>query len=191
MEEALKQFKNGNSEIIKVVLFGPESTGKSSLAKALAHHFDTSYVKEFSRIYAEKKANQNQELTKVDVMPIAIGQMQLENEQVKKVNELLICDTDLLETQVYSQYYYDGYCPKLVEKYAKTNSYDLYFLTYIDTVWEADGIRDSPHNRLELFKRFEQALIATGKPYVLVKGNFEQRLETCILHVAKLLKQNH
>ncbi|MDG5490418.1 ATP-binding protein [Psychroserpens sp. SPM9] len=188
MEEQLKQNRDTNPNCIKVVLYGPESTGKSSLAKTLAHWYDTVFVEEFSRIYAETKAKNNLQLTKHDVLPIAIGQMQLENEQLNHANRLLICDTDLLETKVYSEFYYDDFCPDMVKKYALENTYDLYFLTYIDTVWEADGIRDQPHNRLQQFQRFEEALADSKKPYVIVKGSFEARLEICKQHIDKLLK---
>jgi NadR type nicotinamide-nucleotide adenylyltransferase len=184
MEEKLKQ---QSSNCIKIVLYGPESTGKSSLANELARYYDTVFVTEFSRRYAEVKAQDNLQLTKDDVLAIAIGQIQSENEQVKKADKLLICDTDLLETTVYSKFYYNGFCPELVEKYAYENTYDLYFLTYIDLPWEADGIRDQPKHRLQMFHQFEQALIATKKPYVLVKGSFEERLHTCKSHIEKLL----
>jgi len=184
MEEALKQEPTDH---IKVVLYGPESTGKSSLAEALAKHYDTVFVEEFSRYYAETKAQQNLKLTKNDVLPIAIGQIQLENEQLKKANRLLICDTDVLETKVYSEYYYNGFCPDLVKKYALKNTYDLYFLTYIDTPWEADGIRDQPDSRLQMFSDFERALIDSKKRYIIVKGSFEERLNLCISQINKLL----
>ena len=187
MEEKLKQISTRNPNCIKVVLYGPESTGKSSLAKALASYYDTVYVEEYSRIYAETKAKQNQNLAEKDVLPIAIGQMQLENEQLEKANKLLICDTDLLETKVYSEFYYDGFCPDTVKKYALENSYDLYFLTYIDTPWEADGIRDQPNTRLQMFTAFEQALIDSKKRYSIVKGSFEQRLNLCITQINELL----
>jgi nicotinamide riboside kinase len=64
----------------------------------------------------------------------------------------------------------------------------LYFLTYIDTVWENDGIRDQPNNRQQLFNRFEQTLIDSNKPYVLVKGSFEERMITCKTQIENLLK---
>lgn len=186
MEEKLQQIQNNHC--LKIVLFGPESTGKSSLATELAKCYDTVYVEEFSRTYAETMAKKKLALTKKDVLPIAIGQMQLENEQIKKANRLLICDTDLLETQVYSKFYYNGFCPKLVEKYALINQYDLYLLTYIDILWEADGIRDQPNNRLQMFKAFEHAIITSKKPYVIVKGTFKERLSICKDQIDKLLK---
>lgn len=187
MEEKLRQISVENSNCIKVVLYGPESTGKSSLARALASYYDTVYVEEYSRIYANSKAKLNQKLTKNDVLPIAIGQMHLENEQLKIANKLLICDTDLLETKVYSEFYYDGFCPDILKKYALENAYDLYFLTYIDTPWEADGIRDQPNTRLQMFTAFEQALIDSKKRYSIVKGSFEQRLNLCITQINELL----
>ena len=187
MEEKLKQISTGNSNCIKVVLYGPESTGKSSLAKELATYYNTVYVEEFSRSYAESKAKMNQKLTKKDVLPIAIGQMHLENKQFKKANNLLICDTDLLETKVYSEFYYNGFCPDIVKKYALENTYDLYFLTYIDTPWEADEIRDQPNTRSQMFAAFEQALIDSKKKYSIVKGSFDQRLNQCIAQIDELL----
>ncbi|MGC1472274.1 MAG: ATP-binding protein [Psychroserpens sp.] len=188
MEEKLRQQTHINPNCIKIVLYGPESTGKSTLAKSLAAYYDTVYVEEFSRIYAEAKAKENLELTKDDVLPIAIGQLFLENEQLKKANNLLICDTDLLETKVYSEWYYDGFCPKQVEKHAYQNSYDLYFLTYINTPWEKDGIRDQPEQRLQIFNKFEHELVAAKKKYVLLKGSFESRLSCCKTHINELLK---
>ncbi|WP_460220667.1 AAA family ATPase [Psychroserpens sp. MEBiC05023] len=186
-----KKLKQQPSNCIKVVLYGPESTGKSSLVKELARYYDTAFVEEFSRGYTEAKAQENLQLTKEDVLPIAIGQMHSENEQLKKANRLLICDTDLLETKVYSQFYYDGFCPELVKKYALLNTYDLYFLTYIDTDWIADDIRDQPNARLQLFNLFEQALKDTNKPYVIVKGSFEERLNICKTQIEKLLKSRY
>ncbi|WP_431133539.1 AAA family ATPase [Psychroserpens mesophilus] len=189
MEEKLKQISDRKPNCIKVVLYGPESTGKSSLAQELATIYDTVYVKEFSREYAETKAEHNLKLTKKDVLPIAIGQMHWENEQLKKANRVLICDTDLLETKVYSEFYFDGSCPDLVKKYALKNTYDLYFLTYIDTPWEADGIRDQPNTRLQMFTAFEQALVDSKKKYSIVKGSFEERLNMCITQINKLLNK--
>lgn len=189
MEEKFKQISDRNSNCIKVVLYGPESTGKSSLAQELAKYYDTVYVKEFSRSYAETKEQYNLRLTKEDVLPIAIGQMQLENEALKNANRLLICDTDLLETKVYSEFYYNGFCPDLVKKYALENTYDLYFLTYIDTPWVADDIRDRPNSRIEMFNAFEQALVDYNKTYSIVKGRFEERLNMCITQINELLKK--
>ena len=127
MEEKLKQTE---SNCIKVVLFGPESTGKTTLARQLARYYNSVWVPEYAREYLQKKWN-NQRITceQSDLLPIAIGQMELENRSAKKTNSVLVCDTDLLETKVYSEEYYGGYVDPLLEKGAQESSYDLYFLT--------------------------------------------------------------
>lgn len=187
MEETLKQ---QDSNCLKVVLFGPESTGKTILAKQLAAHYNTLWVPEFSRSYAEEKSKHNEVLTKDDVLPIAIGQMALENSLAKQVESLLICDTNLLETKVYSEAYYNGYSPEILNKYAKENNYNLYFLTNIDIPWEDDGIRDRPNKRKNMFNAFQSTLIKNNIPYVLLKGSLPNRLEIAIKHIDKLIKNN-
>ncbi|MFL0353431.1 AAA family ATPase [Xanthomarina sp. GH4-25] len=186
MEETLKQI---DSNCIKVVLFGPESTGKTVLAKQLAEYYKTLWVPEFSRLYAEEKANNNERLTKKDVLPIAKGQMALENLITKQVTNLLICDTNLLETKVYSETYYNGYSPRLLNKFATENEYNIYFLTNIDIPWEDDGIRDKPNEREDMFKAFQNELIKNKLPYVLLSGSLAQRLKIAIKHIDKLLKK--
>ena len=107
----------------------------------------------------------------------------------QKTYTVLICDTDLLETKVYSEEYYMGSCHPMLEKYALENSYDLYFLTYIDTPWEKDDLRDKPHERESMFRAFERALIQYNRPFVILKGNKEQRLKTAVRHIDELLKK--
>lgn len=183
-----KKFKQDISDCIKVVLYGPESTGKSTLAKQLAAYYNTVFVPEYSRIYAEEKLRFNKILTEDDVLPIAEGQMQLENKLAPKANKLLICDTDLLETKVYSEFYYDGLCNPNLEKYAIENTYSLYFLTYIDIPWEPDNLRDRPNDREAMFTAFESALKTYNKPYVLLKGSIEKRFHMAVNYIDELIK---
>ena len=185
MEKKLRQQK---ANIIKVVLFGPESSGKTTLSIKLAHHYNTVWVAEYAREYLQNKWNNERKTCEnSDLLPIAIGQMQLENKLVKKADKILICDTDLLETKVYSEEYYGGTVDPLLEKAAAENSYDLYLLTYIDTPWEADDLRDKPQERLEMFNAFENALKKFDRPYVLLKGDKKTRLKTAIKAIDKLL----
>ncbi len=95
----------------------------------------------------------------------------------------------MLETKVYSEAYYIGSCDPILEKYALENTYDLYFLTYIDTPWEADDLRDKPKQRIEMFKAFENELIKQNRPYVLLKGNKKERLNTAVKYIDELLKK--
>ncbi|WP_296633708.1 ATP-binding protein [Polaribacter sp.] len=164
--------------VVKIVLFGPESTGKTTLSKQLAHHYNTVWAPEFAREYLQKKWN-NERKTCVasDLIPIAIGQMKLENKLAKKADKVLICDTDLLETKVYSQEFYGGFVDKKLDEAAEKNQYNLYLLTYIDTPWEEDDLRDRPEERLEMFNAFEQALKDHNRPYILLKGDKETRLK--------------
>ena len=185
-----KKLRQRPSDCIKVVLFGPESTGKSTLAKQLADFYDTVFVPEYSRIYAEEQLLRNKLLTVKDVMPIAEGQMQLENALTPKANKLLICDTDLLETKVYSEAYYGGVCDPHLERYAIENFYHLYFLTYIDIPWEADDLRDKPHERETMFLAFENALNTYNKPYVLLKGTMKERFRIAKKHIDELIRNN-
>lgn len=186
MEEKLKQQA---SNCIKVVVFGPESTGKTTLSRQLAAHYNTLWVPEYAREYLQKKWDEEKKVCEPkDLVPIAEGQIKLENELSKKVSELLICDTDLLETKVYSEAYYVGSCDPMLEKYALQNTYDLYFLTFIDIPWEKDDLRDKPNEREKMFAHFKKALEDNNRPYVLVKGTKEERLKTAIKEINRLIK---
>ena len=174
--------------IVKIVLFGPESTGKTTLSKQLARHYNTVWTPEFAREYLQKKWNNERKICeKEDLVPIAIGQINLENKLAKKADKLLICDTDLLETKVYSEEFYGGTVdPKLTDAVNK-NKYDLYLLTYIDTPWEEDDLRDRPEQRLEMFTAFENALKKYKKNYIILKGDKETRLKDASEAIDKII----
>lgn len=189
MEKSLKQEP---SNCVKVVLFGPESTGKTTLSRHLARYYNSVWVPEYAREYLQDKWNNDRKTCEPeDLVPIAIGQMKLENDLAKKTDTVLICDTDLLETKVYSEAYYAGTCDPVLDKYAIENSYDLYFLTYIDVPWETDDLRDKPNERERMFKAFEDALKKYNRPYVLLKGGKRERLEKAVKHIDKLLAKKN
>ena len=185
MEKYLQQQK---SNCIKIVLFGPESTGKSSLAKFLASHYKTNYVEEFARQYLQEKwDNFGKICEKQDLIPIAEGQIKNENIMSKKANRVLFCDTDLLTTAVYSRLYFNGFCDAELDKFSKHNYYDLYLLMDIDIEWVKDDLRDRPNERAELFNVFKNALIENNKNYMIVSGNFEKRKQTSINFIDNFL----
>lgn len=185
MEE---KYRQQPSNILKVVLFGPESTGKTTLSEQLARHYHTVWVPEYAREYLQDKWNNERKTCEPhDLLPIAEGQMRLENELTKKATNILICDTDLLETKVYSEAYYIGNCDPILEKYALENSYELYLLTYIDIPWEADDLRDKPGEREEMFSYFKATLEKYGKNFITLKGDKKTRLEKAINHIDQLL----
>lgn len=187
MEE---KFKQQPTDIIKVVLYGPESTGKTTLSEKLARHYNTVWVPEYAREYLQDKWNNERKTCESkDLLPIAEGQMRLENDLATKATDLLICDTDLLETKVYSEAYYLGHCDPRLEKYALENQYDLYFLTYIDIPWEADDLRDKPKERERMFLYFKDTLEKYNRNFVILKGNKKTRLKTAVEHIDNLLKK--
>jgi NadR type nicotinamide-nucleotide adenylyltransferase len=157
--------------MIKVTLFGSESTGKTTLAQQLAAFFQTDWVPEYSRIYQEKHARP---LRYRDVTPIARGQIRLEKYYLSKTKNLLICDTDILETKVYSEAYYNR-CPRWVVEAIPCQYADLYLLTDIDLPWQPDGIRDRPDQREMMHQRFEQALLDHKLPFALITGPPDSR----------------
>ncbi len=187
MEE---KFKQQPTDIIKVVMFGPESTGKTTLSEQLARHYNTVWVPEYAREYLQDKWNNERKTCEPkDLLPIAEGQMLLENDLATKATDLLICDTDLLETKVYSEAYYLGYCDPKLEKHALENQYDLYFLTYIDIPWEADDLRDKPNERERMFLYFQDTLEKYNRNFVILKGDKKTRLKTAVEHIDNLLKK--
>lgn len=176
------------TNLVKVVLFGPESTGKTTLSQQLATHYKTEWVPEYAREYLQEKWDREQKTCEPhDLLPIACGQMESENTLAKQANRILICDTDLLETKVYSEAYYLGYCDPLLEKYALENTYNLYLLTYIDIPWEKDDLRDKPDERERMFAYFHETLKKYGRNFVTLKGDKEQRFQLAKTHIDKLL----
>ena len=186
-----KKLKQQEANILKVVLFGPESTGKTTISLQLAEHYNTVWAPEFARKYLQEKWNKKRKTCEnSDLIPIAEGQMAQENSLALKADKVLICDTDLLETKVYSEEYYGGFVDPRLEKAALENQYDLYLLTYIDTPWELDDLRDRPEQRLEMFKAFEKALIKYNRPYILMKGDKKTRLKNAVQAIDKILEEH-
>ena len=185
MEENLKQLQ---SEIIKIALYGPESTGKTTLANQLAEEFNTIWIPEFARDYLQEKWYSKQEVcSQNDLLPIAVRQTKLENDGLHKANKFLFCDTNLMVTKVFSDMYYNS-CDPILEKAAKKHKYDLFFLTDIDVPWEKDDLRDKKEDRETTLAIFEKALIDYKKPYIKLFGNKEERFEKAIKIVKDLEK---
>jgi nicotinamide riboside kinase len=183
MEKNLRQQK---TNIIKIALFGPESTGKTTLAKQLADYYATEWVPEFAREYLQKKWEENKQVcTQEDMMPIAYGQVALENEKLDTAKDYLFCDTNLLVTKVFSEVYY-GNCNPLLNEAALAHEYDLFFLTDIDVPWEKDDIRDNPNKRETVFSVFKQTLLDNKKPFVTISGDKESRLAKAVAIIGNL-----
>ena len=172
--------------LIRIVVTGSESTGKSGLAAALAAHYGAELVPEFVREYAEAK---RAPLTFADHGPIARGQMALEDYHAAIAASgrgILVQDTDLLSTVVYCGHYF-GVCPQWIADMAEERRPDLYLLPDIDVPWIADGIRDRGNRRKEMHELFLDAVAASGAPYVLIEGSWEERWRRAVQSVNALL----
>jgi len=191
MEKNLKQLpNNGSSKIIKIALFGPESTGKTTLAIQLAEHFKTAWVPEYARDYLQEKWDNTTQICDVnDMLPIAYGQVKLENDNLSIANKFLFCDTNLMVTKVFSEVYYN-FCDPLLDKAARKHEYDLFFLTDNDVPWEKDDLRDKPEGRESVFAVFKQTLIDYNKPFITLSGDKDLRLNKAIQIVNDLAKAN-
>ena len=175
-----KNLKQEQSAILKIALFGPESTGNTTLARQLAEYYKTEWVPEFARDYLQEKWDKSQTVCKVDdMLPIAYGQTKSENEHLLLAKKYLFCDTNLMVTKVFSEVYYD-YCDPLLDQVAREHKYDLVFLTDIDVPWEKDDLRDKAEGRERVFEVFKQSLIDNKKPFVVLSGGKESRLEKAI-----------
>jgi nicotinamide riboside kinase len=185
MEENLKQ---QHTDIIKIAMFGPESTGKTTLSKQLADHFDTVWAPEYAREYLQQKWDRIQQICEPeDLMPIAVGQVRVENEALLTANNYLFCDTNLLVTKVFSEMYYN-FCDPGLDKAARKHKYDLFFLTDIDVAWTKDDLRDTSENREATFEVFKNALIENDKPFITLSGDENARFEKARVILKDLAK---
>lgn len=149
-----------------VVLTGPESSGKTSLAAHLGAVFAAPWLPEASRRFVETDPRP---LSADTVEPIAQLAIAMDDEARASEPALLIHDTDLVSTVVYARHYY-GFCPAWIFAEAKARRADLYLLCLPDLPWEADGVRDRPAQRTELFAMFRETLQAIDATYTIVGG---------------------
>jgi NadR type nicotinamide-nucleotide adenylyltransferase len=171
-----------------VVLIGPECTGKTRLAGELAALYGVPWSREFAREYVDRHGA---ELRYADVEPIARGQKQGEDAAVARAlaeaAPLVVLDTDLASTAVYSRHYY-GDCPAWIEAEAARRLGELYLLHHVDVPWVADGRqREQPERRGELFERFHATLERAGARIVGLRGSWDARRRRAVQAIDALL----
>lgn len=160
----------------KIVITGSESTGKTTLCRKLAEYFQTEWVPEYGRVYLENKGS---EMEKSDLEIIGKGQAELEDRLARTANRVLICDTDLIITEMYSEWYY-GFSPDFVKEEIRKRTYDLHILLEPDVPWVSDGLRDFPDRRIEFRDELLKKLTEYQRRYVLISGNYEERFEKSV-----------
>ena len=170
-------------DLKKVVIVGPECTGKSALCDYLAEEFDTAWVREYAREYIE---NLDRPYAQEDLVRIAEGQLAQEDAMVSKAKRVLICDTNLYVIKIWSIFKY-GYCDPQILESISSRKYDLYLLTYIDIPWVADPQREHPDHRDQLYALYLREMKNQPVPFVEIKGTREQRQSRARESVMRLL----
>ena len=176
---------NGSPGMKKVVVIGPESTGKSTLSTLLAKYYNTEWVPEYARDYI---AHLDRTYEEKDLLEIAKGQIAMEDQLSPKANKILICDTNLITIKVWSEHKFGACYPQILE-WIKGRHYDLYLLSNIEVPWQEDPQREHPQLREFFMGIYQQELMATGVPWVELKGeDFFTRKRTAVKAIDEMLK---
>ena len=179
----------------KIVVIGPESTGKSWLCEKLSVHFNTNWVKEYAREFLLKHGK---DYTLNDLDLIAKGQIEAENKLVDLVqnnieaantNKPLFIDTDLYVMKVWSEFVFNQ-CSYDILNGIVNHNYDLYLLCKPDIPWVSDELREYPDliTREKLFNHYKDILINQSIPWIEINGSFENRFQMAVKAVNQLLQ---
>jgi NadR type nicotinamide-nucleotide adenylyltransferase len=162
----------------RILILGPESTGKSTLAEDLARHFGEPWVPEFAREYLEKI---DRPYSFEDLLEIGKGQVDSENILVENAKKFLFVDTDLRVIHIWSQHRFGKTDPWVIEEINR-RQYDLILLTDTDLPWEPDPLREHPELEMRQYflDKYLQLAKESGFPWQLVSGKREIRLEAAI-----------
>lgn len=165
--------------MIRIAFTGPESSGKSTLAKAIAESLDGAYIPEFARTYLEEKGPEY-DIDDLDFMAQghadAIGSTS---------NPLHLVDTDFIVFKIWSEFKYDAASP-LIHRLVSENWFDLHVLCAPDIPWEEDELRENPSDRDELFLQYVQSLEKYRKPYIIVEGAHNKRMKKAAQAIQEL-----
>lgn len=166
-----------DKRILKVAIVGPESTGKSSMAKFLAKYFNTLYVPEYARYYCK---NLNNKYTLQDELNMFYGQIALEDAIMDYTEQnLIFCDTTILTVKIWSDHLFNQTPQVVIQEIAQRN-YDLYLLMDIDLPWEEDPLRDFPNEREHFMQVWQKELDNLKSIYVKISGHGDIRKESAI-----------
>ena len=162
--------------MLKIIVTGPESSGKTTLCKALSRHFKIPFTEEYAREYLN---NLESDYTQSHLLEIGKGQLLSEH-------NAQILDTDLITIKIWSEYKYGNCNQWILEQIEKQKSKNrIYLLCSPDIPWEGDPQRENPNDRVELFEIYKQELDNLGHNYFIVEG--ENRIENSISKISSLI----
>jgi NadR type nicotinamide-nucleotide adenylyltransferase len=170
----------------RVVIIGSESSGTTTLARALAEHYRTAWVPEFGRTYTEGRQYSCQPWRSEEFTVIAIEQVRMEDALASIANRVLICDTDPFATAIWHERYM-GTSSDDVRAIAAARRYDLYVVTDANIPFEPDDIRDGESFRQWMQGRFIEELSKGPAPMIVVTGPHEERFAAAVRRIDELL----
>ena len=177
----------------KIVVIGPESTGKSTLCEQLAAHFNTIWVKEYAREYLLKNGTN---YSFEDLLDIAKGQLEGEElivgrwpltetrsteQRLTNNGQHVFIDTDMYVMKVWCEFVFEK-CHHWILNRIVERKYDLYLLCNTDLPWVKDELREYPDlvSRKKLYRHYKDIMVNQRVPWADISGNYEERLQKAI-----------
>ncbi len=168
-----------------IAITGPESSGKTQLAKQLAAHYDTIWIPEYARNYLSDLARP---YTLNDVEWIAARQESLVKAAAKKTNKPIFVDTETLMCYIWADYVFGEVPPSIMQR-LQNQDFPLYLLSYPDLPWEPDPLREHPNERMELYALYEQMMQQMSWNFYTIKGLGDNRFQSALKVVDAYIKQ--
>ena len=167
----------------KVVICGPESTGKTTLARYLANYYNTKWIPEYAREYI---GNLDRAYTYQDVEIIAKKQVKQFQEDANLNKDYVFFDTGLIITKVWFLEVFRDY-PKWLDEKIEECMPSLYLLCYHDIDWEFDPLREngSDERRAYFFNKYLEEIKKTGCKYQIIRGFTKERYKLAIQTIDK------
>jgi len=170
----------------KICIYGSDSCGKSTLTMDLAKYYKTTYVPELARNIIEWGNLDCDNLKTIHLDQFAKMQYEAIKSMNNIANKLLICDSDNITTQIYS----NVYCGEVTDETRRYEiSYDLYLFLDIDTNYIEEGQRNLKDRRFEMKQRFIDELNKRNTPFTLINGSWDERFDKSIIAIDKLLNK--
>jgi NadR type nicotinamide-nucleotide adenylyltransferase len=174
-----------NDKVLKIVITGPESSGKTTLCMALAKYFNTAWVPEYAREYLN---NLDNPYVLDDLYNIAQGQIKSVSALQPQADKILFIDTHLIVLKIWSEYKFGSSHPG-IEKLVDSHHIDYYLLCKPDIQWEYDPLRENQGDREEIYKLYDHVLRKKELPFTSLDGSLEKRMEKALVVIHQLIQK--